>query len=303
MYDRAISITIIGSLTITLMSGCTGLTGTPHANEFVAAPGQYPPAPAGAARPHVGVPAMAVTVREGVDPKVATGQIAGDQLVALLVASGRLSPVDRTRVNQMLIEQGQSGAVEGGRLVRPASFHALDYLLLGEVRDLSVRPEPPPEQLSVAGVEQMLNVGPDWHPQVIVNCTVALRMVRPADGAVVLASQTPYHRAAPAKDLGLSVRTEGQTELRLSEADTTRVLRLALDAALRDMLPRLDRWTTSLPAAPGGAPAPVASASSTTLPAAVVSSTQPAVPLFCPECGVRVSKDDQFCPNCGAKLH
>jgi len=282
--------------------GCTGLTGTPHANAFVATPGQYPPPPAGATRPHVGVPAMAASVREGLENSVPVGEISADQLVTLLLASDRLSPIDRERVMALAREQGRGDSLRNGTLVRPASLAGIDYLLLGEVRDLSVRREPPPEQLSVAGVEQMLNVAPQWHPRLFVDCTIALRLVRPSDGAIILTSQTPFHRAAFPKEIGLTVSADGEGEIKLSQSDSAKVLRLALDAALRDMLPRLDQWTVALAHQPAGTQPVVASAHPTTAPAGVTSGSQKALTLICPECGFRVSKDDQFCPNCGAKL-
>jgi hypothetical protein len=135
-----------------------------------------------------------------------------------------------------------------------------------------------------------------------------------------------FKRTDSAGGMGFSfggVKTTGNADITISDDDAGKALRLALDDALRKMLPEIDQVLQeqagktptntgqSITVAPGQPPAPpaVGSSSSSGAPAPGVVPSAPAAPAapaaagkkFCPECGKEVAAGAKFCPACGAK--
>lgn len=284
--------------------GCSDWAGSHPASAYLPEPGQYTPAAQAAPRLRVAVPAVAVEKPVGLAPDVDVQAAASDELFSLLDSSGRCDLTERQRLGQLLAVEGLTGMIEPGRLVHPEPVHGFDYVLVGRMTDLSVRREPPPDQMSVAGVENTLHIGQAWVPKLIANARVELMLIDAHNGAVAVAGKGEFHRIAAPHDLGLQLTSEqlaSVSEVQLNSSDTHRILRLALDDTLRPMLPHIDRWAAALPppnALPDAAvPTAGASMRLSAPTTQVIRATQ-----ICPECGARVSADQEFCPVCGHKL-
>lgn len=298
--------------------GCSNWTGAPPAAAYTPAPGQYAPPAQPAPRVRTAIPPMAVDNPIGLAPDVDPQAAASDEAFALLDDSGRFDLIERQHLQSLLAEQHLAEIIQPGRLVHASPVRGFDYLLLGHITEMSVAREPPPSQASVAGVERALNIGQGWSPKLIANAKVDLSIVDVRTGAVIMVAKSEFHHTAPPKQFGLQLTSDqllNTPDVRLNPVDTHRMLRLVLDEAIRPMLPRVDRWAATLPpgrdavagdsAPPADATQPHAAADAS--PAATRPAQRPSAGVLsatqiCPECGARVSKDEEFCPNCGHKL-
>lgn len=286
-------------------SGCSDWTGSRPAAAYLPPAGQYAPPAQSTQRVRVAVPDVAIENPAGLAPDVDAQAAASDELFAMLDASGRFDLTERMRLQQVLAEQGLADMFQPGRLVHPAPVHGFDYVMLGQLSGLAVRREPEPSNVSVAGVEHALNIGPGWSPKLIVDAKVDLMLVDVHSGAVVVSGKGEFHHTAPPKEFGLQLTSEqllNTPQVRLTPADTHHVLKLVLDETLRPLLPRVDRWAAALPPphdSLAGSPVanPLATQPSSRPVPQVLTATQ-----ICPECGARVAADQEFCPNCGHKL-
>lgn len=302
MFRIAMNILLAGAALC--VGGCSDWAGSRPASAYVPPPGQYAPPAQTAPRLRVAIPAAAVENPAGLAPDVDPQAAASDELFSLLDSSGRCDLTERLRLQQALAEQGLIGMIEPGRLVHPAPVRGFDYLLLARISGLSINRESPPDQFSMAGVENTLHVGQGWTPRLIADAKVDLTLVDARSGAVAVAAKGDFHQIAAPHDLGLQLTTaqlSSTSALHLNPSDTQRILRLALDEALRPMLPRIDRW-----AAAQSAPQDVTSlVAAATAPSSRPAGAAPQILLstqICPECGARVGADQEFCPNCGHKL-
>lgn len=286
--------------------GC-GPSGSHATNQMLAVPGQYAPPAQLTPRLRTAVPDLAVSPAVGAAADVDLMAVGSDELFSLLDASGRFDLTERQRLRDLLSQQHLTDMLRPGQLAHPApAVRGFDHLFIGQVNDLSIKKEPPPDKMSVAGVEQMIGIGGSYVPKLIVTAKVDLSLVDPRTGAVEVASRSDVHQVATPQVLGLQLTPEqlaAAEQVRLSPADTRRVLRFVLDEPLRPMLPRLDRWAAAqTPPAPDSlAQAAPPATRSTTQPTSAPAPSRAAL-IICPECGNRVAGDQEFCPNCGHKL-
>lgn len=291
------AIFVLGAL---MLCGCNGLHEAPPSEQFYAVPGRYTAAPVDAPRPRVGVPAPQVQVLSGADETDRPIQDAGDQLFWIAQRAERFNLVDRTRLAEMMSQQGHSGMLRPGALVRQGTIEGIDYLLLCSIDNLSVAGEPPPTKASVAGVENLLHIDKP-KPKITATCRVELRLVNPADGTSPAAVEDDFSRTSSPEAIGLSFATPEAAagQLHLSDEQIGKVLRIVIDDAMRKMLPDVDAAIAQFHPAPTLATSPP----SATQPKAAGLTTAPTLAkVRCPECGFECSPYDEFCPNCGTRL-
>jgi curli biogenesis system outer membrane secretion channel CsgG len=267
--------------------------------------GTYPPAPAMAERPRVGIPPFKVDASGGSSQHL--NEIAADQMTTLATLSGRFDVIERAQLTQLIDEQNLEGVVKAGELARPGQVRGVDYLILGKVTNLRVKAEKSRHGMNIAQVGLPFGGGAgafdfkDTRSKVTTECGVDIRLVDPTSGKVAAAHFGEFKRTDSIGALGVSIlgfRSESEADLQLSDDDKGKVLRLAFDEALRKMLPQVDqaiiaRGRTNTPAAV--APASVA-------PAGNAAVAQPAAEKkFCAQCGKQVAAGAKFCAACGAK--
>jgi hypothetical protein len=100
----------------------------------------------------------------------------------------------------------------------------------------------------------------------------------------------------------LGASAEADADIQLNEDNKGKILRLALDDAVKKSLPQIDKFLRS-PENQSAEAQPAAPV----VPAAPVAPVVPAEPSaaekhFCPQCGKEVPAGVKFCPHCGAKV-
>lgn len=280
------------------LAGCSGWNGA-SAPQYMQEPGQYAPPTTQGAPVRAGIPAAQVGAAEGLSPAVPLAAAASDELVSLLNATGRVDPIERVRLHEMLAARSAANLLEAGRVAHPVVLHDIDYLLVPRIDSIRVTRPPAPAQLSVAGVEDMLHLAKPA-ANLLVQARTELLLIDPAAGVTRLVVRRQFNHLASPRTFGLKI-TDQEVQAAASPVlgpdDTHRVLRLVLDDAVRDLLPKLAQLPAhaALATAVSGTPAASARAPTTRpLPVATV---------ICPECGAKVPADAEFCPNCGHKMH
>src|SRR5262249_61279236 len=107
---------------------------------------------------------------------------------------------------------------------------------------------------------------------------VDLRLVNTSSGQMMMTAFSEYKKTDSADSMGLSIlgaNAQSDANIELSDDDKGKILRLALDDALRKSLPKIDTFvkTHQDPVAP---PAPPVAPSAAATPAAAVPAATPA---------------------------
>ena len=247
---RVILVTASALVAAALLPACASTSESAGSQSLAANVGLYSPPPAGISVPRVGIPPLEV----GSSASAGMENIAADQLATLLVRTDRFDVIERSQLQKLMDEQNLEGVVEGGELAGVAQVRGVDYLMLGKVTNLRVKQA---RTGSRSGFGNVVNIALDnvrggiggldidqSKIEVKVECGVDLRLVDPSTGSLLDASFSEYTRTDTAKSMGiqvLGIGAESEADLQISDDDRGLVLRLALDDAVRKMLPSLDR--------------------------------------------------------------
>jgi curli biogenesis system outer membrane secretion channel CsgG len=304
---------------LSLFIGCgSHSTESAEGDKLTAHVATYDPPPPNAYRPRVGVPPFSVQGSGGFNGNDVNA-LAADQMSTLLDQSGRFRVIERTQLTKLLDEQDLEGIVKAGELARPGQVRGVDYLMIGRVTNLRVKAEQSSKGLGVGQITGgLVNLGgfdyKDKSKKITTECGVDIRLVDPTTAEVMTSSFSEYKRTDSIRAFGVDILGASATadaDLQVEEDDKGKILRLALDDAVRKSLPKIDRFLASHPGEPHpsaaaaipAAPAPrnsaVAPAEST--PAAVAPAVPAAAKRFCSECGKPMAAGVKFCPECGAK--
>lgn len=233
---------ILAAFAVISFTACSSSRETAEKDTMTAHVGSYPPPPAGAFRPRVGVPAFKVTSSEA---NADTATVAADQLTTLAVMANRFDVIERAQLDQLLAEQNLGGVVREGEMAQPAQIRGVQYLMLGKITNFRVKAEQSKGGFNLGslgghfGVFDMQNS----KSRVTVECGVDIRLVDPESGTTAAAHFGEYKRTDTLSSMGIGVlgyRNENNATLRLDKDNEGKVLRLALDEALRKMLPQVD---------------------------------------------------------------
>jgi len=262
--------------------------------------GQYTPPPAGLVRPRVGVPKFKITDRslEGGN----FDEVAADQLTTLASLSDRFVMIERTQLDHVLDEQALEGIVKAEELAKTGAVRGVDYLFLGKITNFRAKAEKSSRgfglgKIPIPGADYF--AGFDFKKKsskITVECGVDLRLVDPTSGTTLAAHFGEYKRTDSIGAIGIEILGVGATadaELRIDDNNRGKILRLALDEALRKMLPKVDRALMARSQAAkttGGAP----SGATKNAPAGNAG--------FCPNCGNKLGATTKFCSGCGKKV-
>lgn len=310
--DRLILLAHILFLTglAVVLTGCASSSETAGPdNALTAHIGNYPPGPAGVAKPRVGVPPFKVTTAGGFSGGVDLNDLAADQANTLLYKTGRFSLIERTQLQKLIDEQNLEGIVKAGELAKPGKVRGVDYLLIGRVTNLRVKQEQNSRGFGLAQVGGIIG-GLDVKKKdtkITTDCGVDIRLVDPTTGEVMVAENSEYKRTDSAGAMGvaiLGVNAQADASIQMSEDDKGKILRLALDDAIRKALPDIDAFLARRgnPAGTPVMPAPSGGAATGGVPAVVNPSEPVASKKFCPNCGHEVTAGAKFCPSCGKAI-
>ena len=344
-------------LACVLSCGCAGTKDTASKDKLTENVGRYSPPPnvSDEDKPKVGVPSFIIQQVPGqfAGNKTQLAQVAADQMTTLLVESGRFNVVERGQLEQVLKEQDMEGIVRPDQMAKAGQVLGTDYLLIGRVTNFRVKQDQTKSGVDVGGIGGLIGGGKfgagstgfdKKNQRITTEVGVDIRLVDPTTGAIVVAKKGEFNRTDSAGAMGISVFGVGghsDAQVTIEEDDAGRILRLAFDQALRDMLPEIDKKVLSQGARPkrnaasarvnevrsrptrskavaaepeadadspdagtdAAAPddAPPAKAPARA-PAAAGKSNAAVAKKFCPECGEPLAAGAKFCPKCGAKV-
>jgi curli biogenesis system outer membrane secretion channel CsgG len=218
--------------------------------------GIYTPPPTNMWRAQLGVPAFQVgSTCQGsskMESRRMLANVAADQLTTLAIKSGRFKVYERAQLDHLLAEQRLTNIVSDGTLAKSGRIRGVDYLLLGQVTSFRIKAEN--SSGGVAGVGGFFRQFghsdvPDFDiksktSKITVECGVDLRLVDPQTGRAMVAESGDFQKTDKINAMGISVeglRAESNGELTVKEDDYGKILRLALDGAVRKMLPSIDK--------------------------------------------------------------
>jgi curli biogenesis system outer membrane secretion channel CsgG len=302
------------------IEGCATSSESASKQQLTAHVGRYDAPPAGLIRPRTGVPAFE-SVGRGSTAEL--NDVAADQLTTLATNSERFDVIERAQLTQLLKEQGLEGIVKPDELAQSGKVRGVDFLLLGKVSNLRVKAEQARRDFGLGKIPIPGAAGGaaglfDFTRQdstITAECGVDIRLVDATSGSVAAAQHSDYTRTDTIGAFGVEIIGAGagaDADLQLDEDNKGLILRLALDDALREMLPKVDRALIArsreikkaeAAAAAAAAPAPAV----TPAPAAAESGAPaPAEPAaakkFCSGCGTALAAGVKFCAGCGTKV-
>lgn len=281
---------------LTFGSGCSSSSTTASSNSLTANVGQYPAAPAIRNRPRVGIPAFDVSGPSGGQQ---FNNSTADVATTLAFRTGRFDVIERAQLQTLLTEQGLEGIVRPGELAKSGEVRGVDYLLIGRITDFRVRTERTGQGFSLGNIANVIG-GVDTETrnvEIRTEAGVDLRLVDPSTGAIVAAHFSDFSLSDKASSIGVQILGASATsdaDLNISADDKGKLLRLAVDDALRKMLPDVDQLLITrdreMNASSGGSGASPAAAADA------------AAANFCTNCGDRLAGGARFCTACGTAV-
>jgi curli biogenesis system outer membrane secretion channel CsgG len=249
MFERK-SLPLVGAgLLATLALGaCATSSESASSDAMTSHVGMYNPPPSVSVRPRVGVPPFSVS---GDAAKREMNTVAADQMTTLMVQCSRFNVIERAQLETLLAEQNLSGIVKPGEMAATGAVNGVDYLLIGKVTNLRVKTTKKDSSFGLGNIGNSIgltDVAKD-DVEVKTDCGVDIRLVDPSSGAIVMANFSEFSRKDKATAYGIEIlgaNAKSSADISISEDDYGKILRLALDDALRKSLPKVDQWLMTL---------------------------------------------------------
>lgn len=257
---------------IVLLAGCGTSSNETVTRDKMPDVGNYPPPPAGSnTRLRAGVVEFSdKTNTQSADP-------AGEQLETLAVSSKRFNLVDRMAMKTLLKEQSLEGIVDPAELAKPGKIRGVDYLFIGAVTNFALKTEKTANQggmfdrLPVVGGVAPLKI--DTSKTIITtDIGVDIKLVNTTTGEIVSKQFGEVKKELSASAWGvrvLGIGGDAKNNVQVDKDSQGKLLRYAVDEALRKMLPDIDE-KISKPAA-----------------------------ALCPKCKTEIAQGASFCTKCG----
>ncbi len=229
-----------------VLIGCVKSTETAGENKLAKDIGKYPPAPAGITRPKVGCPPWwnkAGTKKEQVD----IGNEAADIASSLIFKTKRCRVIERAQLPQLLKEQALEGIVKPEELAKSGQVKGVDLLLYGKITNFRIKTEQSKTGFGFARFGRAFGIF-DFkksRKEIKVDIGVDIRMVDPTSGELACAEQCEYQRKDSLRAFGfdiLGANSTAQAKMKVEKDNRGLLLRLAIDQAIRKMLPDLDLY-------------------------------------------------------------
>ena len=230
-----------------VLPGCASSEETAARDTLTENVGKYDPPPPGITRARVGIPPFNVSERGG-SGGGSTNDLAADQMTTLALMSGRFEVIERAQLGQLIREQGLKGVVNPAEIAASGQVSGVDYLIFGKVTNLRVKAEKSGTGFNLGGIpipflRSSVFDYENRSSTVTAECGVDIRMVDPVKGRVAAAHFGEFKRADSLSAFGISIlgfRSKADADLKISEDNKGKILRLALDEAFRKMLPQVD---------------------------------------------------------------
>jgi curli biogenesis system outer membrane secretion channel CsgG len=316
MRNTLVSLVVMGCVVYAV--GCSTSTETAERDTLTAQVGVYPPPPPGLEKVRVGVPTFKITDSERPGGEGPVAALAADQLTTLVFQSQRFDVVERAQLEQAAKEQNLEGMVRSGELAKQGQGRGAQYLLYGAVTNLRVKSERASKGWGIGTIFTFFGIGgglfdyKDTSSKIVAECGVDLRLTDPSTLEVKAAHFGEFKRIDSISAMGIQILgsgAESEADLQITDDDKGKILRLALDEALRKMIPQIDAFLLQRAKEKAPPPAVVPAAPTAVVPPAAVvpPPAPPAEPAatakkFCPDCGTKLEDGVKFCGGCGAKV-
>lgn len=245
-YGSAIVSLAVGALVV--VAGCATSSETASRDTLTTHVGVYDYPPSALKMVRVGVPPfLDASAKEKAQASTNNlGALAADQLTTLAVNSMRFDVIERAQLEQLLREQELEGIVDPNELAQPGKVRGVEYMLIGKITNFRVKTEKSTTGFGLATIGDVVGAVDikNDKTQISVDCGVDLRLVSPTTGSTLAAQFGEYKRTDTLSALGVDVLGANATaegELELDEDNQGKILRLAIDDAMRKMLPLVDR--------------------------------------------------------------
>ncbi|BBM84630.1 CsgG/HfaB family protein [Candidatus Uabimicrobium amorphum] len=239
---------VIAICIVFLLLGCAS-TESKLENSEIPDIGQYPPPKKGITKKRLAV----------IDFKDKTGgqrgEAGADQMTTLLFKTRRFRVIERTRLKDLLAEQNLAGIVEPDELIKKGKIKGVDLLCFGSITNFEIQHND--KSLSGGILSTLANVVANYYSPVPIpnldfdylkvqldfHIGVDVRIVDTTTGEVLFADSSDVKRTETASSLGLviagiSTRPDGRVEI--DNENQGKLLRMALDRAVKKMLPDID---------------------------------------------------------------
>lgn len=237
-----------------LAVGCVTSTETAGTNKLADKVADYPPAPEGAARPRVGCPPWWSKAEDKTE-RAMIGEEAADIASTLMFKTKRVRVIERAQLPQLLKEQALEGIVKPEEMAKSGQVKGVDLLMYGRVTNFRVKTESGTSGFGLGKIGAVPGVrGAGWFglldmkkskEKIQVDIGVDIRLVNPTSGEVACAEQSEYQRIDTISAFGLDIlgaNATAEAKMKVEKDNRGLLLRLAIDQAVRKMLPDLDNF-------------------------------------------------------------
>jgi len=256
MLRRWCSVALVCGFGVALLApqgGCSSSGESAQADTVTKNVGRYSAPPPDIIKRRVGVPQFSVKGQGFGGNPHDLDELAADQMSSLLHQSRRFDVIERAQLEQLLKEQDMEGIVRPDQAAKAGQVLGTDYVLLGKVTNFRVKQSQTKSGVDVGGIGGMVGGGrfgagstgfDKKNQQITTEIGVDIRLVDSTTGQITIAKQSEFNRTDSAGALGISVFGVGgssDAQVTIEEDDAGRLLRLAFDKAVREMLPEVDR--------------------------------------------------------------
>ncbi len=299
-YSRLPLLASLG-LAVLIPASCQSTSESAGANQLTANVGRYDAPPPGLVPPRLGVPKVTVSG----DNSAGMEKLAADQLTTLMTNTDRFMVIERAQLDKLLDEQNMEGIVREDERSQAGQVRGVDFLMTAAITNFRTKATRTGSNFGIGNITRSIGIGMDMDKSAIeikTECGVDIRVVDATTGAVLVADQSEFTRSDNASSMGLQILGVGgssEADIEIDQDDRGLILRLALDDAVKRMLPALDRKLMARSREMKSA----AAASATLDDVTNGTETTPSMAsLFCSDCGGKVKSGAKFCPGCGAKV-
>lgn len=256
-----------------LLAGCGTSTSETVSRDKMPDVGNYPPPPAGATtRLRAGV--VEFTDKTG---QKGVADAAGEQLETLAVSSRRFNLIDRMAMKTLIKEQSLEGIVDPAELAKSGKIRGVDYMFIGVVTNFRLMTERTAnhggmfDRVPIVGSVAPLKI--DTSKTIITtDIGVDIKLVNTTTGEIVTKHFGEVKKELSASAWGvrvLGIGGDAKNNVQVDRDSQGKLMRYAVDEALRKMLPDIDDKISH--------------------PAAQV----------CPKCKTEFAAGSSFCTKCG----
>ncbi len=248
---RRVTPAAICGATLLLVAGCptapeSGREQSGSATALTANVGNYPPPPPEVLsldpRPSVAIPPFSTeSNRSNVRLSNGLNQLMADQLSTMMVKAGRFDVIERAQLDKIVQEQalGDSGLADAETMAEAGNVQGVDYLLVGKITNFSAEQVDRGRSMNIPVVGRTRTGGTDINVEVGVD----LRLIDASTGRVLAAESTDFKQTDSTSSFGMDrffSSSNDSTSLEISDDNKGKILRLALDDAVRKMMDQID---------------------------------------------------------------